>query len=277
MATKIAAQRILVIGAHPDDCELKAGGTAAQWAAAGHVVKFVSATNGGTGHHAIGGVELVGRRIEEAKKAAQVIGIEYQIMEAMDGDLEPTLANRKQFIKLIREFHPDLVLTHRPNDYHPDHRYTSQLVQDAAYLVTVPNNLPTTPALRENPVIAYLSDTFQKPIPLMPDVVVGIDAVLEKKVDMIDCHVSQFYEWIPYNQQVEEQCPKGERERREWLRGQRIKYDEDCANRYRDKLVELYGNKKGAAFRYAEAFEVCEYGSKLTLEKRRALFPFVTE
>jgi LmbE family N-acetylglucosaminyl deacetylase len=277
MATKNGAQRILVIGAHPDDCEIKAGGTAAQWAAAGHVVKFVSATNGGTGHHAIGGVELVGRRIQEAKNSAKIIGIQFEMMEATNGDLEPTLSNRKLFIKLIRDFKPDLVLTHRPNDYHPDHRYTSQLVQDSAYVVTVPNNLPTTPALRYNPVIAYLSDQFQKPIPLMPDVVVAIDDVLETKVDMMHCHVSQFYEWIPYNQQVEEQCPKGDRERREWLRGQRIAYDEDCANRYREKLIELYGKKKGSKVKYAEAFEICEYGSKLSPEKRKALFPFVKE
>jgi LmbE family N-acetylglucosaminyl deacetylase len=55
-----------------------------------------------------------------------------------DGELLPNLGNRRQVIRLIRSFHPDLVLTHRPNDYHPDHRYTSQLVQAAAYLITVP-------------------------------------------------------------------------------------------------------------------------------------------
>ncbi len=275
--TTMAKERILVIGAHPDDCEIKAGGAAALWAKAGHVVRFVSATNGGTGHHAIGGVELVGRRMEEAKNAAKVIGIESQVMEMTNGDLEPSLVYRKMFIKLIREFKPTLVLTHRPNDYHPDHRYTSQLVQDSAFVVTVPNNLPTTPALRYNPVIAYLSDLFQKPIPFAPDVVVGIDDVLETKIDMMHCHVSQFYEWLPYNQQVEDQCPKGDRERREWMKAQRIKYDANCADRYRGKLIELYGKRKGSKIKYAEAFEVCEYGSPMSLEKRQALFPFVKE
>jgi LmbE family N-acetylglucosaminyl deacetylase len=269
------ARRILVIGAHPDDCEIKAGGTAAQWAKAGHVVRFLAATNGGTGHHAIGGIELVTRRMEEGRNAAKIIGIEFQMMDTTNGDLEPSLTNRKMFMKVIREFKPDLILTHRPNDYHPDHRYTSQLVQDCAYLLTVPNNVPTVPAMRTNPVIAYLSDRFQKPIPLEPDVVVGIDDELETKVDMMHCHVSQFYEWLPFNQQVEEQCPKGERERREWMKAQRIKYDEETANRYRDKLIELYGKKKGAKIRYAEAFETCEYGSPMTPETRQALFPFV--
>ena len=269
--------RILVIGAHPDDCEIKSGGTAALWKEHGFTVRFVSATNGGTGHHAIGGIELVQRRLAEAAAAAKVIGIESQIMEFTNGDLEPTLANRKVFMKVIRDFKPDLVLTHRPNDYHPDHRYTSQLVQDSAYVLTVPNNLPTTPALRDNPVIAYLSDTFQKPNPFTADVVVGIDEVLETKVDMLHCHVSQFYEWLPYNQRKEDEVPRGGRERREWMKKQRVPADEACASRFREKLIELYGRKRGGKFKYAEAFEVCEYGAPLTDEKRKALFPFVME
>ncbi|MCW8133324.1 MAG: PIG-L family deacetylase [Planctomycetota bacterium] len=273
-ATPARKLRILVIGAHPDDDEIKAGGSAALWAAAGHTVRFVTATNGGTGHHAIGGVELVRRRLAEAKAAAAVIGIESQVMEFTNGELEPTLYYRKQFIKIIREFNPDLILTHRPNDYHPDHRYTSQLVQDSSYVITVPNNLPTTPALRKMPVIAYLSDNFTKPIPFQPDVVVGIDSVIEKKLDMLHCHVSQFYEWIPWNQQKEDQVPKGNRERRAWLRGQRMQADESCAKKYRAKLLELYGRKAGAKFRYAEAFEICEYGSPLPKERIPELFPF---
>lgn len=268
-------QRILVIGAHPDDCEIKIGGTAALWAAGGHTVRFVSATNGGTGHHAIGGVELVQRRLAEAKAAARVLGVESQVMEIMNGDLEPLLVYRKLFIKLIRDFQPDLVLTHRPNDYHPDHRYTSLLVQDASYVITVPNNLPTTPALRDVPVIMYLADNFQKPTPFQPDVVVGIDSVLEKKVDAMHCHTSQMYEWIPWNVRKEDQVPKGDRERRAWMREQRIKPDQQRADQYRKQLIAHYGRKKGQQIQYAEAFEVCEYGAPLTDEKRRALFPFV--
>lgn len=267
--------RVLVVGAHPDDAEVTVGGTAALWAAAGHKVRFVSATNGGTGHHAIGGIELVRRRQAEAAASAKLIGIETQILDITNGELEPSLCYRRLFIKTIREFKPDLILTHRPNDYHPDHRYTSQLVQDSAYVVTVPNNLPTVEALRENPVIAYLSDRFQKPVPFQPDVVVGIDAVVETKIDMLHCHTSQFYEWIPWNQRRENEVPKGERERRAWMRDLRIKRDRDCAERYRKKLIELYGRRRGASFKYAEAFETCEYGSPLTPEALRRIYPFI--
>ncbi len=268
------ALRILAIGAHQDDCEIKVGGTAALWVAAGHTVCLVSATNGATGHHEIGGIELVRRRTAEARAAADQIGAQSLVLGMPNGELEPSLAYRRIMIKLIRDFKPDLILTHRPNDYHPDHRYTSQLVQDSAYVVTVPNNLPSTPALRENPVIAYFADEFQKPQPFQPDVAIGIDSVLEKKVDMLHCHVSQMYEWLPFAACREHEVPEGDAARRAWMRKQRIQPDARRARQYRRQLIALYGRRKGSQFKYAEAFESCEYGSRMTPERRRELFPF---
>jgi LmbE family N-acetylglucosaminyl deacetylase len=267
--------RILVIGAHPDDCEIKAGGTAVLWKELGFTVRFVSATNGCSGHQSMTSAELATRRKIEAANAAKVIGIESLVMDFTDGSLEPTLANRRVMIGMIRAFKPDLILTHRPNDYHPDHRYTSQLVQDSAFSVTVPKIVPEVPALRENPVVAYLSDLFQKPLPLQPDIVVGIDSVLEKKADMMHAHVSQFYEWLPWLEKKEAELPAGDRARREWLKKQRNPYDANCANRYRETLNALYGRKAGSKFKYAEAFEVCEYGGRMTPEKMKLLFPFL--
>ncbi|MDA0747444.1 MAG: PIG-L family deacetylase [bacterium] len=268
---------ILVFGAHPDDCDIKAGGLAIKYASLGHRVKFVSHTNGATGHHEIGGIELAVRRYQEAQAAAGVAGIEYQILDNHTGELEPSVYNRKEVIRIIREFKPDLVLSHRPNDYHPDHRYSAMLVQDAAYIVTVPNMCPLTPYLKTNPVIMYLSDHFQKPIPFQPDVVIDIDDVIEKKVDMLHCHTSQMYEWLPFNGGVLDQVPAGEAERREWMAGRRLKAFLDLADRYREPLKETYGAKRGAAVTYAEAFEVCEYGSPLTPERRSELFPFLSQ
>src|SRR5258708_268330 len=134
--------RLLIIGAHPDDADYSAGGTAALYRAAGHRVRMVSLTNGDAGHHVIYGQELAERRRLEARAAGGIIGATYDTLDNHDGQLLPTLENRWQVIRLIRTEQPDLVLTHRPNDYHPDHRYTSQLVQDAAYLVTVPPIVP---------------------------------------------------------------------------------------------------------------------------------------
>lgn len=265
---------ILAFGAHPDDCDIKVGGLAIKLAAMGHRVKFVSHTNGATGHHAIGGLELALRRYHEAQAAAGVAGIEYQVLDHHTGELEPTVANRKEVIRIIREFEPDLVLSHRPNDYHPDHRYSATLVQDAAYIVTVPNMCPLTPALRTNPVIMYMSDNFQKPLPFAPDVVIDIDDVIEKKLDMLHCHTSQMYEWLAFSAGELDQVPEGDVERRQWMAQRRLKAFAATAERYREQLQAAYGPAHGAKVKYAEAFEVCEYGSPLTPDSRAALFPF---
>ena len=172
--------RIMAIGAHPDDCDFKVAGTAALYARQGHLVRFLSLTNGDAGHHEMGGAELARRRRAETLAAAATIGIEYDVLDLHDGELEPSLANRRQVIRAIREFRPDLILTHRPNDYHPDHRYASILVQDASYMVTVPGVVALTPHLRDNPVVAYFSDGFRRPYPFTPDVVVPIDEAVEQ-------------------------------------------------------------------------------------------------
>jgi len=265
--------KIIVFGAHPDDCDIKAGGIAIKYANLEHEVKFVSVTNGDAGHHEIGGVELARRRRAEAQAAGAVAGIEYHVLDNHDGELEPTLENRKKIIRLIRNYTPDLILTHRPNDYHPDHRYTSILVQDSAYMVTVPNICTDTPALSYNPVIAYLSDNFQKPQPFSPDVVIAIDDVIKKKIDMLHCHTSQMYEWLPFNAGHLNQVPESPQNRREWLR-HRLNQFRTVADRYRDLLIKYYGQERGSKVQYAEAFEGCEYGSALTDENIPELFPF---
>lgn len=269
--------RILVIGAHPDDCESKVGGTAALWAQRGHTVRFVSLTNGATGHHEIGGLELARRRAAEARAAADVIGIESQVLDTMSGQLDASLERRREIIRLMRDFQPDLVLGHRPWDYHPDHRYAGVLIQDAAYVVTVPNNEPLTPFLAKNPHIMYMSDTFKKPCPFTPDIAIAIDDVIEQKMELLHRHTSQMYEWLPFNSGTLEQVPPASDEaaRRRWLWERRMPAFAAVADRYRDLLVKWYGPERGGQVRYAEAFEACEYGSSLNEERLRRLFPMV--
>jgi N-acetylglucosamine malate deacetylase 1 len=267
--------RLLIIGAHPDDADYHAGGLAALYREAGHVVRMVSLTNGEAGHQTQRGAELIQRRRTEAAAAGAAIGASYLVFNNPDGQLLPTLECRNQVIRLIRSFQPDLVLTHRPNDYHPDHRYTSQLVQDAAYMVTVPAVVPELAHLSRNPVIAYLADNFQKPYPFRPSVVIDVDRVFDRIVAMLDCHASQFYEWLPYNAGQLEQVPGEAAARREWLAkrtGERLGAQ---ADRHRELLIQLYGPERGSRVQYSEPFEACEYGAPLTDEARRRLFPFV--
>ena len=265
--------RIIVFGAHPDDCDIKAGGLAINYAALGHEVRFVSLTNGDAGHQELGGIALARRRRAEAQAAGAVAGIEYHVLDNHDGELEPTLENRKNVIRMIRAYTPDLILTHRTNDYHPDHRYAGILVQDAAYMVTVPNVCTDVPALAYNPVIAYMSDNFRFPAPFTPEVAIDIDAVVDKKLDMLHCHTSQMYEWLPFNAGRLDEVPKSPRQRRKWLE-HRLEQFRAIANSHRDLLVNRYGESRGRGIRHAEAFQVCEYGAALPPEKVPVLFPF---
>lgn len=269
--------RVLIFGAHPDDVDFTAGGTAALYARQGHEVLCVSVTNGDAGHQTEAGAYLARRRRAEAEAAGRVIGVRYITLDNHDGELMPTLENRRQIIRLIRQFKPDLIMSPRPNDYHPDHRYTAQLIQDASYMVTVPNVCADTPHLDMMPVIVYVSDTFQKPYPFTADVVVAIDEVIDLKFAMLHAHTSQMYEWLPYNQGILTEVPVGDAERLAWLRRRldgRMRQD---ADRFRATLIALYGVERGRSVVYAEAFEGCEYGAPLTPENLHRLFPFFSE
>ncbi len=263
---------VIAFGAHPDDCDLGAGGVAAKYAALGHRVRFVSVTNGDAGHQVQGGGALAARRRAEAAEAGRRIGIEYITLDNRDGELLPTLQVREQIIRQMRQWNADVVIAPRPNDYHPDHRYTGILIQDAAYMVTVPNICPDTPALRKNPVFLYFQDQFKKPYPFTPDVAVSIDDVINKKFDMLDAHVSQFYEWLPWHDGYLDQVPKDPKVRREWLPSHWGNAEIEPA--VREALAKWYGPEKAKAVRYAEAFEICEYGYQPSRDELRRLFPF---
>jgi N-acetylglucosamine malate deacetylase 1 len=268
------ALRIIVFGAHPDDCELEAGGTAARWAKLGYKVKFVSVTNGDIGHHQLAGAPLARRRTDEVKKCAQILGIDTEVLDIHDGELLPTLENRRTITRLIREWKADAVIAPRPNDYHPDHRYTGILVQDAAFMVIVPSFCPDVPALRKNPVFLYTEDDFKKPNPFVPDVVVPIDPVIDLKVACVDALGSQFYEWNPWLFDYLSQVPTDPAGRLEWTRNRVQKRYGSLANRFRPKLIELLGEEKGKEVKYAEGFEICEYGSQPSAAELMRIFPF---
>jgi len=200
------------------------------------------------------------------------------VLPIHDGELEPTLENRRTITRLIRDWKAELVLCHRPWDYHPDHRYVGVLVQDAAYMVTVPNFCPETPALKQNPVFMYLSDRFQKPYPFHADVVVALDDVFDQKIDALHELESQVYEGGTNGSEdfVKSVPPASDAAaRKAWLRKSGwATRNAGEANRYRDELVKWYGPEKGKAVKVAEAFELCEYGGQPSREELARLFPF---
>ena len=264
--------RVIAFGAHPDDCDLGAGGLAAKYAALGYKVKFVSLTNGDAGHQSQGGEQLAKRRRAEAQEAGRRIGIEYEVLDNHDGKLLPTLDVREQVIREIRQWKADIVIAPRPNDYHPDHRYTGVLVQDASYMVIVPNLVKDAPPLPRNPIFLCYSDRFTRPQAFRPDIVVSIDDVFQKKIEMLDAHVSQFYEWLPWTTGTFDQVPKDVIERKKWLATQPMVV-RMASPEWRDALEKRYG-AEAARIQHVEAFEITEYGRQPSEEEIRKLFPF---
>ncbi len=284
--------KILMIGAHPDDPDGCGGGAALRYAARGHEVRFLSVSDGRAGHFSMPPDALAARRRKEADEVARLIGITYDVWDIPDGEVEASLENRRRMVRYIREFSPDLVITHRNNDYHADHRNTALLVQDASYLLTVPNYCSDTPIMPRMPVIAFFSDRFKEP-PFRADVLVPIDEVVDKKYEVLRCHESQYFEWLPFNKGTLDTVPEGAEARAEWFRTPRIPRDrvllpEDLnigatpsnhpeyrmarsAVLYREVLRAQYGDAADRVL-FAEAFQISEYGRQPKKEELGELF-----
>jgi LmbE family N-acetylglucosaminyl deacetylase len=266
--------RVIAIFAHPDDAESKMGGTAAMMAKMGHEVKFLSLTNGNAGHHEMGGGVLANIRRAESQEAARRLGLkEYEVFDNHDAELLPELHIRMDVIRAIRDWNADVVLGLRPNDYHPDHRNAGKLVIDASYMVIVPNVAPDTPPVPNNPVFLYMQDGFSKPNPFSHDIVVGIDEVIDIKLAGLDAHTSQMYEWLPWTAGRLDEVPEDPDERLEWLRSRWI--NRQMSDAQRAGLEKWYGAEKAAQFRFAESFEIAEYGRRPTEEEIRMIFPML--
>jgi LmbE family N-acetylglucosaminyl deacetylase len=256
--------RVIVFGAHPDDCDLEAGGIAIKYVKMGHKVKFVSMTNGDAGHQSMGGGALAKRRMAEAKEAGRRFGVEYTVLDNHDGELMPTLENRLKVIREIRNWNADIVITHPSNDYHPDHRYTSLLVQDASFMVIVPNVAPDTPPLKKNPIFLWTSSVD-------PDVAVDIDDVADQKLYAAAAHESQFFEWLPWLDGTLEKVPKSQDERLKFMKIW-LSPPNDAV---RLCLKKWYGDTRGAEIINAESFRLADYSRKPDHEEMMKLFPVV--
>lgn len=268
--------RIIAFGAHPDDAEFRLGGCAIKWAQMGHKVKFVSVTNGDIGHWLMAGGPLAKRRTAEVHEAAKRMGIVTEVLDIHDGEIMPTLENRKKIARLIRDWQADVVFSHRPYDYHPDHRNAGLLVRDAAFMVSVPFYVPDTPVLKKNPVFFYFQDRFTKPYPFDPDVAISIDDVFDQKVHAIDALESQVYEGgaLGSEQTLLDRQADNPEARKQILKESWSRRDGQTAEKYRNVLIEWYGEEKGKTVKHAEVFEICEYGHQPSKKELKQLFPF---
>lgn len=265
--------RIIALGAHPDDAELKFAGTAALFAAQGHKVKLVALTNGDVGHFSQAGGPLAQRRKAEVEACHKQLGVETEVFDIHDGELMPDLETRKKLANVIREWQADIVLSHRPWDYHPDHRAVGQLAQDTAVVVAAPYFAPYTPPTKGNPIYLFYSDPFKHPYPFDPILAVGIDDVAQKKWDCISALPSQFGDADSWQARYGRNVPADEAGRKAFLLDIVKQRNANEANQYRDLLVKLYGEQKGRAIKYAETFELNQYGANATVDQLKQMFP----
>ena len=271
-------RHILCIGAHPDDNEFSVGGTAARLRARGDAVRFVSVTTGDKGHfyeeYKADPARLAARRLIEAQNAATVIGADFQTLGVHDGEVYVDRPTTEAMVRCLRSFGepgkgPDLVLLNRPVDYHRDHRYTAQLVLDATYMLTVPLMCPDTRHLDRMPVFAYWYDPFRA------DIAVPIDDGMDQKIDMACAHVSQVFEWLPYNAgRLDQVPPESDAAGRREIVARNIRArGEHRRAQVSALLEEQYGSTES---RYAEPFQICEYGRVPDQTELRDLFPVKT-
>jgi LmbE family N-acetylglucosaminyl deacetylase len=272
-ATQARPLRVIAFGAHPDDAELKASGVAALWAAQGAKVKFVAMTNGDVGHFSMAGGPLAKRRKAEVAECAKILGIENQVLDVHDGELVPSLENRKAVARLIRDWQADIVLGHRRYDYHPDHRYTGVILDDTAVVVVAPFFTPDTPATPRNPVYMYYSDAFLKPYPFDPTLVVPIDDTADKKWQCISAMPSQFGDKDSWQGRTLPGVPQDDAGRQAYLLDQIKQRSAAVADKYRERLIALYGKERGSKVHYAEAFELSQYGRQASVDELKEMFP----
>jgi len=265
--------RIIVFGAHPDDAELQAAGVAAMWAAQGHKVKLVAATNGDIGHFSQAGGPLAIRRTAEVKECARILGITTDVLDIHDGELEPNLHARRAFARKIRDWQADIVIGHRPYDYHPDHRYVGVLLNDTAVVVGAPFFVPDTPPTQGNPIYLNSADGFDTPKAFVPNVVVDIDAVAEKKFACVAAMPSQFADADSWQGRTLPNMPKDEAGRRAHIMNTVKGWLAEAADQFRPQLIARYGQERGAKVKYAEAFQLNQYGRQVKPDELDKLLP----
>jgi LmbE family N-acetylglucosaminyl deacetylase len=191
---------VLAIGAHPDDLEILCGGTLARCARRGDRVTMLIMTDGSAGHAEIPPEDLAAIRQEEACAAAAVIGAELVWLGLRDEFVFNDEPTRLLLLNAIRGAPPNLILTHHPGDYHPDHRATSRAVFDASFIMGLPNVRTENPA---HPGVAtlYYFDTLAGQ-GFLPTEYVDVSETWETKVRMLEQHRSQV-EWLRHHDAID--------------------------------------------------------------------------
>ena len=258
-------QRVMVIGAHPDDADITCGCTAAKLIDKGARVKFVAVCNGNIGHHIYSREKTATVRRQETLNAAKVLGLDsYDIYGYGDCHVPNDFEARELVARRIQEFEPDVVITHRDCDYHVDHRTVGTLVKDCGYMLGCPHWIEGSKALRRRPLILLMRDDFTVPREMHPDILVNSDPYLDRWCDALDCQVSQFYEWLAWDKGCEDEVAAiGDRSkniagRNAYLRKYWAAKKMRDAKRFAKAWRDQYPGQPNP--QHLEAYEISEYG-----------------
>lgn len=249
-------KRLMVIGAHPDDCELIAGGLTAKLKKEipDSAVKYISMTNGDAGHQTLFGERIAKIRYAETREVAETLGIEYEVFDNHDGKLSVTVGQREKLIGRIREFAPDVIVTHYANDYHPDHRATHTMVNDCMYLLGVPGIVPDVKVLRYMPSLWY---------ELTPDatgdkIFCDIGKYIIDKARAAICNESQYFDWLPWIDGDDISDIDGTYESKlKYMINKTERAAGECCKQYQRAATDFFVCRPD----YIEAFEVCKYAA----------------
>ncbi len=193
--------KVLAIGAHPDDIEISCAGTLAKMVQSGHEVVICHVSDGDKGHYEIPSEELIVIRKQEAQLAGAVIGCPVISLGMRDGRiLADNETNRALFMDLLCSVQPDLVITHAPNDYMPDHVAVSRLVFDTTFLATLPGASQNHPFAAKVPSLFYMDNLSG--IDFQPTLYVDITDTFTTKATMLEQHQSQLV-WLKEHDNVD--------------------------------------------------------------------------
>ncbi len=180
---------ILFVGAHPDDIETFAGGTAALYSARGDHLFFCVFTNGNCGSATLPSQEIAAVRHREAEEGAAVLGARLIWLDEDDEFLFDTRETRYKLVEAIRIARPDVVICHWIDDYNPDHTTSGRMVDECVSHAKIPNIKTASPPTDCIPHVYYMDTPAG--VNFVPEIYVDITSVFKTKVEMVSRHVSQ--------------------------------------------------------------------------------------
>jgi len=226
--------------AHPDDAEILVAGTMFHLKSLGWELGVITMSAGGCGSTVLSFDETSRTRYAEAKAAADYLGAWYGCGGLMDIEIFTNSETVRRAVELMRQFDPDVVITHSPVDYMVDHEETSRITRSAAFALAIPlyqtRQIAPARATGSTPAL-YYADPLEGLDPMgqriLPHFYVDITGTIERKLEMLARHESQ-REWLRAHHGIDEYL--------EQVRRWGAAYGQECGFGYAEGLRQHLGH-----------------------------------